>query len=51
VHGFVLGAQAHHTYVFANRRADRIKVLVFDGVGMWPPPCQYDLRHLPLIYQ
>jgi transposase len=21
--------------VFANRRADRLKVLVFDGVGMW----------------
>jgi hypothetical protein len=24
VHGFALGAQAHHAYVFANRRADRI---------------------------
>jgi transposase len=35
VHGLVLGAQAHHAYVFANRRADRLKVLVFDGVGMW----------------
>ena len=35
VHGFALGAQAHHAYVFANRRADRLKVLVFDGVGMW----------------
>ena len=34
VHGFALGAQAHHAYVFANRRADRLKVLVFDGVGM-----------------
>lgn len=22
-------------HVFANRRADRLKVLVFDGVGMW----------------
>ena len=21
--------------MFANRRADRLKVLVFDGVGMW----------------
>ena len=31
VHGFALGAQAHHAYVFA----DRLKVLVFDGVGMW----------------
>ena len=25
VHGFALGAQPHHAYVFANRRADRIK--------------------------
>jgi transposase len=23
--GFALGAQAHHAYVFANRRADRLK--------------------------
>ena len=35
VRGFTLGAQAHHAYVFANRRADRLKVLVFDGDGMW----------------
>jgi transposase len=35
VRAFVSGAQAHHAYVFANRRADRLKVLVFDGVGMW----------------
>ena len=35
VHGFALGAQPHHAYVFANRRADRLKVLVYDGVGMW----------------
>ena len=35
VHGFALGAQAHHAYVFANRRADRLKVLVYDGTGMW----------------
>ena len=35
VHGFVLGAQAHHAYVLANRRADRLKVLVCDGSGMW----------------
>ena len=25
--GFAGGAQAHHAYVFANRRADRLKVL------------------------
>jgi transposase len=33
--GFCGGAQPHHAYVFANRRADRLKVLVYDGVGMW----------------
>ena len=33
VRGFALGAQAHHAYVFANRRADRLKVLVYDGRG------------------
>ena len=25
--GFAAGAQPHHAYVFANRRADRLKVL------------------------
>jgi transposase len=35
VRGFALGAQAHHAYVFANRRADRLKILVYDGTGMW----------------
>ncbi|QDL38642.1 IS66 family insertion sequence element accessory protein TnpB [Rhodoferax sediminis] len=35
VRGFALGVQAHHAYVFANRRADRLKVLVYDGTGMW----------------
>ena len=35
VHGFALGAQAHNAYVFANRRADRLKVLVYDGAGLW----------------
>ena len=33
--GFALGAQAHHAYVFANRRADRLKVLVKGCAGMW----------------
>ncbi len=28
-------AQAHHAYIFANRRANRIKVLVHDGFGIW----------------
>ena len=32
----VFGAvQPHHAYLFANRRADRIKVLVHDGFGVW----------------
>lgn len=35
VRGFAAGAQPHHAYVFANRRADRLKVLVYDGAGMW----------------
>ena len=35
VRGFALGAQAHNAYVFANRRADRLKVLVYDGAGLW----------------
>jgi transposase len=35
VQGFSGGAQPHHAYVFANRRADRLKVLVYDGVGLW----------------
>jgi transposase len=35
VRGFAGGAQPHHAYVFANRRADRLKVLVYDGIGMW----------------
>lgn len=28
-------AQPHTAYVFANRRSDRIKVLVHDGIGLW----------------
>ena len=35
VRGFALGAQPHHAYVCANRRVDRLKVLVYDGAGMW----------------
>lgn len=35
VRSFAQGAQAHHAYVFANRRADRLKVLVYDGAGLW----------------
>ena len=28
-------AQPHHAYLFANRRATRMKVLVHDGFGIW----------------
>ena len=35
VRGFAAGAQAHYAYVFANRRVDRLKVLVYDGAGLW----------------
>lgn len=28
-------AHPHHAYVFANGRANRIKVLVHDGFGVW----------------
>ena len=34
--GGVFGAaQPHHAYLFANRRANRMKVLVHDGIGVW----------------
>ena len=28
-------ARPHHGYLFANRRANRLKVLVHDGIGVW----------------
>jgi transposase len=28
-------ARPHHAYLFANRRANRLKVLVPDGIGIW----------------
>ena len=28
-------ARVHHAYLFANRRATRMKVLVHDGIGIW----------------
>lgn len=28
-------ARPHHAYLFANARANRIKVLVHDGIGIW----------------
>ena len=28
-------AHPHHAYLFANKRANRMKVLVHDGIGVW----------------
>ena len=28
-------ARPYHAYLFANRRANRMKVLVHDGIGIW----------------
>ncbi len=28
-------AHPHHAYLFANRRGNRMKVLVHDGIGVW----------------
>lgn len=28
-------ARPHHAYLFANKRATRMKVLVHDGIGVW----------------
>ena len=28
-------ARSHHAYCFANRRANRMKILVHDGLGIW----------------
>jgi transposase len=28
-------AQAHHGYLFANARGNRMKLLLHDGFGMW----------------
>ena len=28
-------ARPHHAYLLANRRANRMKVLVHDGIGVW----------------
>ena len=28
-------ARVHHAYLFMNRRANRMKVLVHDGFGLW----------------
>ncbi len=35
VAGFEGGARQHTAYVFANRGATRLKVLIYDGTGLW----------------
>lgn len=33
--GSLGAAKPHHAYIFTNRRGDRLKVLVHDGIGIW----------------
>ncbi len=33
--GIFGAAQPNHAYLFANKRANRMKVLVHDGIGVW----------------
>ncbi len=33
--GIFGAAHPNHAYLFANRRANRMKVLVHDGIGVW----------------
>jgi transposase len=28
-------AEPHHAYLFANKRGNRVKILVHDGLGLW----------------
>ena len=28
-------ARAHHAYLFANKRGNRVKILLHDGLGLW----------------
>ena len=28
-------ARAHHAYLFANKRGNRVKLLLHDGLGLW----------------
>tara|TARA_R110002072_G_scaffold189948_2_gene347009 strand:- start:17525 stop:17863 length:339 start_codon:yes stop_codon:yes gene_type:complete len=28
-------AKPHHAYLFANKRGNRVKILVHDGLGLW----------------
>jgi transposase len=33
-------ARPHHAYVFANKRANRLKILMHDGIGIWLAACR-----------
>jgi transposase len=33
-------AHPHHAYLLANRRADYLKMLVYDGIGIWLRACR-----------
>lgn len=35
VHRFAGGAAMHSAYIFTNKSANRLKVLVYDGAGLW----------------
>jgi transposase len=35
VQSFEAGAVQHSAYIFANKAANRLKVLVYDGTGIW----------------
>ena len=37
-------AHPHHAYLFANRRSNRMKVLVHDGIGVWLAVNPIDMR-------
>jgi hypothetical protein len=38
-------AHPHHAYLFANSRANRMKVLVHDGIGIWLAARRLPPRH------
>lgn len=46
-------AKPHCAYLFANRRATRMKVLVHDGIGVWLAACRLNQGkfHWPGIRQ
>ena len=35
VHSFAGGADKHSAYIFANKGGSRLKILVYDGAGLW----------------